>query len=318
MVKCAYVFPGQGAQYVGMGKDLYQNFPEAKYIFDEANDILQYDIAHLCFEGPQEELVKTQNCQAAILTCSVAGLRVFEGIYGAFVGAPSFTAGLSLGEYSALVASESLIFSEALMLVRKRGIFMAESSQKNPGKMLAIIGLSVDDAEKLCKETNTEIANLNSPGQIILSGRNADIEHAAALSKQYNAKRALMLDVSGAFHCSLMNEAADLLKSYIDKLNFSHARIPVVGNFSADASSSPEVIKGNLVKQVNHTTRWEESIRFIIRNGISHFIEIGPGNVLKGLIRKIDPGTVVYNIDDAKSLNDFKNAFKDICPDVNP
>ncbi len=309
MVRFAYVFPGQGAQYAGMGKSLYEGFPIAKGIFDKADKNLDFNLSELCFNGPQEELSKTPNCQPAILTVSIAALRIFEGLYAKALGEPVFTAGLSLGEYSALVASGVLEFSDAVGLVRKRGIFMEEASQKNPGKMLAILGISIEEVNEVCKRTNTEIANLNSPGQVIISGKIPDVENAALLSKQLGAKKTFVLDVSGPFHSSLMNEARDLLKSYIEQVNFSSARIPVISNFSANAVSEPTVIKDNLINQVNHTTKWGESVRYMLSNGVSKFIEIGPGNVLRGLIRKIAPEAVVYNIEDAKSIEDFNPNF---------
>lgn len=313
MVKFAYVFPGQGAQYVGMGKSLYDNFSLAKEIFEEADKNLGFNLSHLCFQGPQDELSKTQNCQPAILTVSISALKIFEKLYSKTIGAPVFTAGLSLGEYSTLVASGVLEFQDAVRLVRKRGIFMEEASQKNPGKMLAIIGLSIEAVNEVCKRTDTEIANLNSPGQVIISGKSLDIENAVLLSKQLGAKKTFMLDVNGPFHSSLMNEVSNLLKSYIDEVNFSAARIPLISNFSAKAVSEPLVIKDNLINQVNHLTRWEESVRYMLSNGVSKFIEIGPGNVLKGLIRKIDSGAVVYNIEDVNTIEEFKKNIKEIC-----
>jgi [acyl-carrier-protein] S-malonyltransferase len=315
MVKFAYLFPGQGAQYVGMGSSIYENFYEAKKVFDEANAVLDFDLAGLCFKGPLEELSRTENCQIAVLTVSIAALRVFESLYGNVIGIPAFTAGLSLGEYSALVASGVIDFGLAAALVRKRGIFMADESKKNPGKMLMIIGLSAQAVKEVCNKTGTEIANFNSPAQIVISGKVGGIEDASSLAKQYGAKKTLVLDVSGPFHSSLMDEAGTLLRAYIEKVPLSSARIPVISNFSAEPMVESEVIKDNLINQVNHTTRWEESVRYMVEHGVSRFIEIGPGNVLKGLIRKISPQVVVHNIEDITSIEDFKNNVKDICPD---
>jgi len=312
-VRFAYVFPGQGAQYVGMGKSIYGNFPQTREIFNEADKILDFNLSRLCFEGPQKELSETKNCQVAVLTVSIATLRIFEELYGPIIGKPYFTAGLSLGEYSALVASGVLKFADTVMLVRKRGIFMESASSKNPGGMLAIIGLSVETVNEICKDTNTEIANLNSPGQVVISGKISDIENAGLLAKQGGAKKVSLLEVSGPFHSSLMNEASNLLKSYIEGVNFSCARIPLISNLSAEATIDKEIIKDNLIKQVNHATRWEESVRYMIKNNVSRFIEIGPGNVLKGLIRRITSQAVVYNIEDAGSLERFRDNIKEIC-----
>lgn len=315
MVKFAYIFPGQGAQYVGMGSSIYENFPQAKKVFDEANAVLDFDLAGLCFKGPLEELSRTENCQIAVLTVSIAALRAFESLYGNVIGIPAFTAGLSLGEYSALVASGIIDFGSAAALVRKRGIFMADASKKNPGKMLTIIGLSSQAVKEVCNKTGTEIANFNSPTQIVISGKVGGIEDASSLAKQYGAKKTLVLDVSGPFHSSLMDEASILLKEYIEKISLSNARVPVISNFSAEPAVKPEIIKDNLINQVNHATRWEESVRYMFERGVSRFIEIGPGNVLKGLIRKISPQAVVYNIENTNSMEDIKNNLKDICSD---
>ncbi len=315
MVKFAYIFPGQGAQYVGMGSSIYEKFPQAKKIFDEASVFLDFDLAGLCFKGPIEELSKTENCQIAVLTVSIAALRAFESLYGNFIGIPAFTAGLSLGEYSALVASGVIDFGSAVSLVRKRGVFMADASKKNPGRMLTIIGLPAQAVQEVCDKTGTEIANLNSPSQVVISGKADGIEEASSLARQYGAKKILVLDVSGPFHSSLMDEASILFKEYIEKISLSSARVPVISNFSAEPAVKPEIIKDNLINQVNHATRWEESVRYMFEQGVSRFIEIGPGNVLKGLIRKISPQAVVYNIEDADSIEDIKNNIKDICPD---
>ncbi len=309
MAKFAYLFPGQGVQYVGMGKGLYENFTKAREVFDEVNDVLDFDLKTLCFEGPQEELSKTQNCQVAVLTASLASLRVFEELYGSNISKPSFNAGLSLGEYSALVASGVLELRDAAILVRKRGIYMAAASEKTPGQMLVIIGLQLENVKQICKATNTQIANLNSPGQIVISGKISDIERAAELSKQQKARKTLVLDVSGAFHSSIMDEASDQLKTYIDKVNFSNATVPVVANFSAEPLTDAESIKDNLIKQVNNTTKWEKSIRYMIENGITNFMEIGPGNVLKGLMRKIDSGSTVYSVSCDENVRECVNGW---------
>ena len=295
MVEVAYIFPGQGAQAVGMGKDSYDNFPAAKEVFDKANSVLKIDIKKLCFEGPQEELSTTANSQPAILTASIAALRVYES--SAFAGqfTPRFSLGLSLGEYTSLVAAESISFEDALTLVRKRGELMEEASRKNPGKMACILGMDINAVEDLCKGIGCEIANLNCPGQVVVSGKTNNIELLAGLAKNKGAKRVLMLDVSGPFHSSLMTPARDRLKDYIDKIQFLPPKLNFISNVDALGQTDPAKIKANLIAQINSKTLWEESVKLVARSGIKVFLEIGPGQVLKGLLKKIDPKLEVKN-----------------------
>ncbi|NQV03905.1 MAG: ACP S-malonyltransferase [Candidatus Omnitrophica bacterium] len=298
MKKVCYLFPGQGAQYVGMGKELYNNFPESKGIFDEAENVLPHaNIKRLCFQGPIEELTQTANSQVCILVASIAALRAFK---------PRFTieacAGLSLGELTSLVAAKSISFEDAVRLVKRRGELMEEASTKNPGSMASIIGLSLEDLKPVCEKTGAEIANLNSPGQIVISGAKERVEKAMSLAKEKGAKKTIALNVSGGFHSSLMKEAAGLFKVELDKVNFSKPEIGVVSNVTADYEKTPEEIKENLVKQLYSSVRWEESIRRIASIGVDTFFEIGPGKVLKGLLRRIDPNLEVYNIDKAEDI----------------
>ena len=302
MVEAAFIFPGQGAQYVGMGKDLYENYPQAKEVFDKANEILKFDIKKICFEGPKEELSTTRISQPAILTTSIAALKAFEA--SAFYAqiAPKFSLGLSLGEYTALVAAGSMSFADALILVKRRGELMEEASHKNPGKMACVIGMDLNSVEALCKGIGCEIANLNCPGQVVVSGKTTNIELFADLAKEKGAKRVLMLDVSGPFHSSLMTPARDKLKDSIDKVQLSQPRISFVSNGDAKIQSDPIVIKENLIAQVNSKTMWEESVRLVANGGIKLFFEIGPGQVLKGLMKKIDPKLEVKNIGTCQDL----------------
>jgi [acyl-carrier-protein] S-malonyltransferase len=296
MVKnIAYLFPGQGAQFVGMGKDLHDFYPSCKNIYDKANEILGFNLAKLCFEGPAENLSRTQNSQPAILVTSIACLRAMEESSKDKVK-PAFAAGLSLGEYTALYAAGAISFEDAVMLVRKRGLAMEQASQQNPGKMASVIGLSRDQVDDICKTSNTEIANLNCPGQVVISGRKDAIENAASLAKEKGAKKAIILDVSGPFHCSLMEPASAQLKAELDKIQISMPQYPVISNVTAKEEISAEEIKDNLITQLCHSTRWEDSIRYIASNGIKDFLEIGPGKVLKGLIRRIDPTLTVHTI----------------------
>ena len=302
MVEVAYIFPGQGAQFVGMGKDLYENSPAAKEVFDKAGSILKIDIKKLCFEGPAEELSTTSNSQPAILTTSIAAFRAYESSQFPSQYTPKFSLGLSLGEYTALVAAGCMTFEDAIVLVRKRGEFMEEASRKNPGKMACILGMEVKAAEDLCKGLGCEIANLNCPGQIVVSGKTNNIELMASLAKDKGAKRVIMLDVSGPFHSSLMTGARDKLKDYIDKARFLPPKLNFVSNVDAQVQTDPARIKENLIKQVNSKTLWEESVKLVSRSGIGTFLEIGPGQVLKGLSKKIDPKLEVRNFGTIQDL----------------
>ena len=300
----AYIFPGQGAQYVGMGKDLYDAYPICKEIFDKANQILKFDLTKLCFEGPKDDLIITSNSSVAILTHSIAALKALESNpLPDLQYIPKFALGLSLGEYSALIASGCLSFEEGLRLVRKRGEFMDMAAKKNPGKMVSIIGMSVTDVEGLCKGIGgCEIANLNCPGQVVVSGKAANIELLAGLAKDKGAKRAILLDVSGAFHSDLMTPAKDKLEKEIENVDFKTPAYPIISNVNAKPTQDPTEIKQNLIKQVNSRTLFEASIRYVMEQGIKTYIELGPGTVLKGLLRKIDKSLQVTNIEKAEHL----------------
>jgi [acyl-carrier-protein] S-malonyltransferase len=296
MKDIALIFPGQGAQFVGMGKELYETCPQAKEVFDKANEILKFDLKKLCFEGPQEELSMTKNSQPAILATSIAALRAFEAssIYAQYT--PKYSLGLSLGEYTALVGAGSISFEDALILVRKRGEYMEEASKKNPGKMACIMGMDIKAVEELSRGIGCEIANLNCPGQVVVSGKTNNIELLASFAKDRGAKRVIMLDVSGPFHSSLMSLAADKLKAYIDKVSIQAPKLYFVSNVDAKTQTDPVAIKNNLITQVSSRTLWEDSIKGVASQGITTFIEIGPGQVLKGLLKKIDPKLDVKNI----------------------
>ena len=320
MKKICYLFPGQGVQYVGMGKDLYDNCLESRDVFDEAEKILSdVDLKKLCFEGPVEELTRTANSQVAILVASIAALRALnfmlaeralqlqtEGSREARLANsihPVACAGLSLGELTALVAAKSIEFQYAVYLVRRRGELMEEASIKNPGTMASIIGLSLDNLKEICSEKGAEIANLNCPGQIVISGTKESVEASMALATEKGAKRSIPLNVSGPFHSSFMKEAAGLFKLELDKVKFSTPEIDVVSNVTADYERTPEEIKKNLFKQLYSPVRWEESIKKIASQGIDTFFEIGPGKVLKGLLKRIDPNLKVYNVENMEDIN---------------
>lgn len=294
MVEAAYIFPGQGAQYVGMGKALYDEYEIAAKTFEQASRVLGFDLARLCFEGPAEELTRTENCQVAILVASVAALRVHLTQRSKFT--PKVGLGLSLGEYTALIAAEALTFSDAVRIVRLRGEYMEEAGRENLGKMASILGLDLEDVEAICEGSGAEVANLNCPGQVVVSGGIEAVDKAAELAKERGAKRVIMLDVNGAFHSSLMASASHKLAAALKDVLILSPKIPVVSNVSTYSQDDPAQIKENLIDQVSTTTRWEESIRHITERGITTFLEIGPGTVLKGLLRRINPNLICHNI----------------------
>lgn len=304
----AFIFPGQGSQYIGMGKELVENFPLAAEIMEKANEILELDLAGLCFNGPAEELNLTENTQPAIYTISYMVTRLLneEGIY------PLLAAGHSLGEYSALAAAGVFSFEEGLRLVRQRGILMNRAVPDNQGSMAAIIGLEDKIVQEICQEVNgiCEIANYNSPGQIVISGEREAVEAACQLAEDKGARRTVVLKVSGPFHSSLMKRAAEDFANIIGEIEFKKPAFPVVSNVTADFVEEPEEIKGLLIKQISNSVRWVESIKLIQAQGVNTFIEAGPGKVLRGLLRRIDSSLTTYNIDDPKTMQDFLNNYQ--------
>lgn len=289
-----YLFAGQGSQYAGMGKDLFDSFPEAKAIFDQADKALGFSISDLCFNGPQAELTKTNNCQPAIVAMSIACWQAYLTKQPRVDG---YMAGLSLGEYSALVAAGALDFQDAIYLVRQRGQFMEEEATEHPGKMLSVIGLDLDKVKEACMEVKAEVANINCPGQVVISGSTIAISQAQALVKEKGAKLAVILEVSGAFHSSFMQGASVKLAKELEKINISAPKFPVISNVTGKPVLTAQEIKQNLIHQVSASVLWEDSMRLILSKGVTNFIEFGPGKVLKGLMRRIDNNAQVVNIE---------------------
>ena len=300
----AFIFPGQGTQYVGMGKDLYDAFPESRKIFDKADNILRAPLTKLCFQGPLEELTQTVNCQPAIFTTSIAYLKAFKANHKSQT--TNHMAGLSLGEYTALVAAGALSFEDGLHLVASRARFMEEAAGERPGRMSCILGLDLDIVEKIVQDSGAEIANLNCPGQVVISGSPEALEKANKLAQEKQAKRVVNLEVSGAFHSSFMQPAGKRLAGVLNNINIKQPTAAVISNVTALPESAASEIKENLIKQLTQRVLWEDSVRFMLKQGVNRFFEIGPGKVLKGLIRKIDPDVEVVNIGTKEDIDKYQ------------
>ena len=303
LVKLAYVFPGQGSQWVGMGRDLYQDFGAAKTVFDQADEALGFALSRLCFDGPEDELRQTINAQPAIVTTSFACLEASRERVE--LPPASFVAGHSLGEYTALVAAGVLDFATAVYLARERGRLMHEAGQITPGGMAAIIGLDEAPLSELCAETGAQIANINCPGQIVISGAEENLNQAVELAKSRGAHRAIPLQVSGAFHTPLMQPAVDGMAQAIAELEFNDPTTPIIGNTTARPLTTARSVKEELLNQLCNCVQWQRSVEYMVGDGVSAFIEIGPGKVLAGLIKRIDSNVKILNIGDAESVRNF-------------
>ncbi|MBI2836070.1 MAG: ACP S-malonyltransferase [Chloroflexi bacterium] len=296
----AYVFPGQGSQFPGMGRGLYDNFSVAKVVFQEADDTLKFNLSRLCFEGPEEELRLTVNAQPALVTVSIVCLRVAQEVAGpAKLPEPTLVAGHSLGEYTALVAAAAIDFATGVHLARERGRLMHEAG---PGAMAAVLGLDEEALAGICRSTNTWIANLNCPGQIVISGGKDNIARAMEMAKSAGAARAVPLQVSGAFHSPLMLPAKEGLAQVIAGITFNNPDVPVVANTSARPITRAGEIAGELTAQMLSSVQWQRSVEYMVDNGVSTFAEIGPGKVLTGLIRRINKDVKTINIGDLEAI----------------
>jgi [acyl-carrier-protein] S-malonyltransferase len=307
--KLAFIFPGQGSQAVGMGRELANMYPVAQQTFDQADAALGFKLSQVCWEGPEEKLRLTEITQPAILTVSVAAFRVLQekGIV------PAIAAGHSLGEYSAHVAAGTVGFEDAVRTVHHRGRYMQEAVPVGKGAMAAVLGMANDGLQRICDDAAQggvcQPANINSPDQIVISGSKAAVERAAELAKHRGAKRAIMLPVSAPFHSALMQPAQDRLAGDLKALKFLSMNLPVVTNVDADVVSDPEKARDALIRQVTGAVQWERSVRVLIGRGISTFIEVGPGKVLCGLMRQIDRSKICMNVEDEASLQKVVNHF---------
>ncbi|GAK56795.1 malonyl CoA-acyl carrier protein transacylase [Candidatus Vecturithrix granuli] len=311
MAKRVFMFPGQGSQSVGMGKDLFETYPTAKAVYEEADEALGFRLSSLCFEGPEDQLTLTTNTQPAILTTSIAALRVLQEQVEVEV---AYVAGHSLGEYSALVCAGAMEFADAVRTVRKRGEFMQEAVPVGTGAMAAIMGLGQDQVEALCQQVNRDdqivtLANINSPGQYVISGHGAAVNEVIELAKAQGAKRAIPLAVSAPFHSSLMRPAAERLESILQNTPFFDLRIPLINNAEASVITSGVEARSSLVRQMYKSVEWELSMRRLRDLGGSMFVEIGSGKVLSGLLKRIDKTAESLNVFDVATLEKAVQAF---------
>ncbi|HLC30127.1 MAG TPA: ACP S-malonyltransferase [Dehalococcoidia bacterium] len=305
----AYLFPGQGAQFVGMGKDLYEEYASARQVFEEADQALGFSLSGLCFSGPEEDLRRTLNTQPAILATSYACLRVAQelGLLSQDEP-PGFMAGHSLGEYTALAAAGVLSFGEAIRLVRERARLMDEAGTARPGSMAAVLGMDEQALEAVCQETGVEMANINSPGQIVISGAKDALAKAMELASARGARRVLPLEVSAAFHSRLMEPANEGIAKAVAGVTFQKAQVPIIANSTAQPVVTSQEVKEELLRQLCSPVRWQSSVEYMLEHGVAQFIEIGPGKVLTGLAKRINGDVKTVNLSDVPSLRELQSS----------
>jgi [acyl-carrier-protein] S-malonyltransferase len=303
--KIAYIFPGQGAQYVGMGRDIYDEFSSARAVFEQADEALSFPLSKLCFEGPDEELRQTINAQPAIVTTSFALLAALREARDD-LPAPAFVAGHSLGEYTALAAAGVVDFATAIRLTRERGRLMHQAGLEQPGGMAAIIGLDEPVLSQICAQSGTRIANINCPGQLVISGDADCLTEATRRAEASGARLVIPLQVSGAFHTAAMQPAAEGLVEVLANISLATPLVPIVANTTAREVTTAAAVKGELLNQLCNSVQWQRSVEYMIDNGVTTFVEIGPGKVLTGLVKRINRDVKTLNIGDTEAIRNTK------------
>ncbi len=304
-VKVAYVFPGQESRQVGMGLDLFVHYNAAKEVFDEVDKALGFPLSRLCFEGPEEDLAQTINAQSAVLAVDVACLRAVENISDFTLPAATVVAGHGAGEYAALVAAGVMKLGDAVRLIRERGRLMNEAGRRRPGGMLTIMDIDRDTVEGICLTTGVEIANINSPNNIVVAGEEQKLAKARRLAQVKGARRMVPVKVSGAFHSSLMEPALEGMINAVSQFKYEAPTIPVVANVTAQPMNVVEPIKEELISQISHCIKWQQSIESMLARGITTFFEVGPGDVLTKYIKNISPGALTFNISNAQTTSEI-------------
>jgi len=304
-IKVAYVFPGQESHSVGMGLDLYVHYSSAREVFDEVDKALGFPLSHLCFEGPQEDLRQTVNVQPAVLTTSVACLRAAQEVSNNGIPEPTFVAGHDVGTYAALVAAGALSLSDAVRLIRERGRLMNEAGQRTVGGMVSMTGLDIEVFKNISFSTGAEIAYIDAPDQVTLSGNQESLTKAKRLAQIKGARRILPLRVSGPFNSSLMEPAITRLRNTISEFTFNKPSVPIVANATAQPLTDLEAIKEELVSQIVRPVQWQQSVEPMIAQGVTTFFEMGPGEILTKLIKRISPGAQTFNINSAQTISEI-------------